>query len=90
MAQKIVNAKAGQDILVVVDGQVVLVLKAKPVSLSGTGQEFYNRHEYVGHGITVEYDDWYNQKYIGQAAAGMSLIVKNASVDSFVKSGISY
>lgn len=90
MAPKIVEVEENQDVFVVVDGQVVLVLKARPVSLSrSTQEEIYKRHEFVGYGVTVG-KEWFNQKYIGQAAAGMSISVPDASVKSFVESGVSY
>jgi hypothetical protein len=81
MAPKIVEIEKNQDVVITIDGQVVLVLKAKPVTQGSSQAGQYDRHEFVGHGVTVV-GDWYDCKYIGQAAAGMSYDVPSATVKS--------
>ena len=89
-APQVIEAQAGRDVILVVDGIPVVYLQAERVTkrthtygagLRGT----HNRYEYCGMGLTLSSNNFYDHLYISGCATTLALEVDDLTVEAVNK-----
>jgi hypothetical protein len=79
----VVEIPAGRSVILTIDGQPVVFLRADEVRTRTTFlKQEYKQYDYCGMGITIKDPDGFDYKYVSGCATTMSLEVLNNSVES--------
>ena len=81
----VVEVPTGRDIIVVVEGKPVIVLRHKETREStDLHGSTYAKHEYVGMGLSIREPNNYNYQYVGECANTLSLPINEQTIDGVV------
>lgn len=89
-APQIIEAEAGRNIVIVVDGKPVVFLRADKVrersyAIGDRAYQYYNSYEFCGMGVTLRDKTGWNDQYVSGCATTMALEVNELTTDAVIE-----